>query len=295
MQTKHEIAQLLASAGTRPNKKLGQNFLIDLNLMRKLITAADIRPDDIVLEVGCGTGSFTEELIKEAGSVVGVEFDKTLAWIVKGRLETAENAKIINADILENKNRLCAEAVTAVEQAKKQFGGRILLVANLPYGVAAAVMANLITAAQLAADVMYVTVQKEVAERMTANPGDHRYGTLSILMDATGETEILRILPASVFWPRPKVESAMVKFLRNETKASRIKDMQLFREVVSLFMGHRRKMVKAATKFAEGRLAKITDWQKIFETCQINPKARPQTLSAEDYIAITEEIRKSKE
>ncbi|MBW8034488.1 MAG: ribosomal RNA small subunit methyltransferase A [Planctomycetes bacterium] len=295
LQTKHEIAQLLASAGTRPNKKLGQNFLIDLNLMRKLITAADIRPDDIVLEVGCGTGSFTEELIKEAGSVVGVEFDKTLAWIVKGRLETAENAKIINADILENKNRLCAEAVTAVEQAKKQFGGRILLVANLPYGVAAAVMANLITAAQLAADVMYVTVQKEVAERMTANPGDHRYGTLSILMDATGETEILRILPASVFWPRPKVESAMVKFLRNETKASRIKDMQLFREVVSLFMGHRRKMVKAATKFAEGRLAKITDWQKIFETCQINPKARPQTLSAEDYIAITEEIRKSKE
>lgn len=286
MQTKHEIEQLLASAGTRPNKKLGQNFLIDLNLMRKLITAADIRPDDVVLEVGCGTGSFTEELIKEAGFVIGVEFDKTLAWIVKSRLDTAENIELINADILENKNRLCAEAVTAVKQAKENLGGRILLVANLPYGVAAAVMANLITAAQLAADVMYVTVQKEVAERMTAKAGDHRYGTLSILMDATGETEILRILPASVFWPRPKVESAMVKFQRNETKAARIKDMQLFRETVSLFMGHRRKMVKAAAKLAEGKLAKVSDWNAVFEACGVDPKARPQVISAENYISI---------
>ena len=286
MQTKHEIEGLLAAAGVRPNKKLGQNFLIDLNLMRKLIAAAEIRRDDVVLEVGCGTGSFTEGLVEVAGFVVGVEFDKALAGIVKGRVAEAGNVEVINADVLESKNRLCGEVVAAVERAKAEFGGRVLLVANLPYGVAASVMANLIGGGQLLADVMYVTVQREVAERMAAKAGGHRYGVMSILMDATGEAEILRVLPASVFWPRPKVESAMVRFVRDEGKAGRIVDMGLFREVVGLFMGHRRKMLKGCTKFAEGRLAAVSDWGAVFEACGIDGTVRAEVLGAEDYIAV---------
>ena len=286
MQTKHEIEGLLAAAGVRPNKKLGQNFLIDLNLMRKLIAAAGIRGDDVVLEVGCGTGSFTESLAEVAGFVVGVEVDKTLAWIVQGRVAEFENVEIICADMLENKNRLCGEVVAAVERAREKFRGRVLLVANLPYGVAAAVMANLITGAQLAADVMYVTVQKEVAERMAAKAGGDRYGVLSILMDATGAAEVLRVLPASVFWPRPRVESAMVRFVRDEAKVGRILDMGLFREVVNLFMGHRRKMIKACTKFAVGRLAAVGDWGAVFEACGVDGTVRAEVLAAEDYIAM---------
>ena len=286
MQTKHEIEQILASAGTTPNKRLGQNFLIDLNLMRKLIDAAEIQSNDVVLEVGCGTGSFTEGLSEVAGFLVGVEYDKILAPIVIRNFKDTENVKIINADILENKHTLCSQAVQAVKEAQSKLGGRILLVANLPYNVAASIMANLITGDQLSADVMYVTVQKEVAERMAAAAGDKRYGILSILMAATGKTEIIRILPASVFWPRPKVESAMVKFQRNEEKAARIKDMHTFREVVSLFMGHRRKMLKATTKLAEGKLAEINNWQEIFEKCKIDPKARPEKLTPDDYIKL---------
>lgn len=286
MQTKHEIEGLLAGAGVRPNKRLGQNFLIDLNLMRKLIAAADIQRDDIVLEVGCGTGSFTESLAEAAGFVVGVEVDKTLAWIVKGRVAGFANVEIINADVLAGKNRLCTEAVGAVERAKEKFGGRVLLVANLPYGVAASVMANLITGEQLAADVMYVTVQKEVAERMAAKAGGHRYGVLSVLMDAAGAGEILRVLPASVFWPRPQVESAMVRFVRDEGKAGRIADMELFRQVLGLFMGHRRKMIKAAAKFAEGRLAEVGDWGEVFAACGIDGTLRAEVLGAEDYISM---------
>ena len=286
MQTKHQIEQLLASVGARPNKKLGQNFLIDLNLMRKLIAAADIQSNDVVLEVGCGTGSFTEELVKEAGFVVGVEFDSPLAEVVARRTVDAENVKIINADILENKNTLCREAVSAVKSAHAELCGRVLLVANLPYNVAASIIANLITGAQLLADVMYVTVQREVAERMVAGAGDKRYGILSILMAATGQSRIIRVLPKHVFWPAPKVESAMVEFKRDEAKAARIKDMQIFRETVSLFMGHRRKMLKAITKLADGRLSKIENWNEIFEKCDIDPKLRPEKLSAEDYIAL---------
>jgi 16S rRNA (adenine1518-N6/adenine1519-N6)-dimethyltransferase len=286
MQTKHEIERILASAGTTPNKRLGQNFLIDLNLMRKLIDAAEIQSNDVVLEVGCGTGSFTEGLSEVAGFLVGVEYDKILAPIVIRNFKDTENVKIINADILENKHTLCAEAVQAVKEAQSKLSGRILLVANLPYNVAASIMANLITGDQLSADVMYVTVQKEVAERMAATSGDKRYGILSILMAATGKTEIIKILPASVFWPQPKVESAMVKFQRDESKAARIKDIHTFREVVSLFMGHRRKMLKATTKLAEGKLAEIKNWPEIFEKCKIDPKARPEKLSPDDYIEL---------
>jgi 16S rRNA (adenine1518-N6/adenine1519-N6)-dimethyltransferase len=286
MQTKHEIEQILASAGTTPNKRLGQNFLIDLNLMRKLIDTAEIQREDVVLEVGCGTGSFTEGLSEVAGFLIGVEYDNILAPIVKRNFEGIDHVKIINADILENKNTLLTEAVEAVKQAQCKLGGRILLVANLPYNVAASIMANLITAEQLTADVMYVTVQREVAERMAAASGDKRYGILSILMAATGKTEIIRILPASVFWPRPKVESAMVKFQRNEEKAARIKDMHIFREVVSLFMGHRRKMLKATTKFADGKLAEIKNWPEIFNQCKIDSTLRAEKLSPEDYIAL---------
>jgi 16S rRNA (adenine1518-N6/adenine1519-N6)-dimethyltransferase len=286
MQTKHEIENILAAAGTTPNKRLGQNFLIDLNLMRKLIDAAEIQSNDVVLEVGCGTGSFTEGLAEVAGFLIGVEYDNVLAPVVQRNFKDVENVKIINADILENKHTLRTEAVEAVKEAQAKLGGRILLVANLPYNVAASIMANLITAEQLTADVMYVTVQKEVAERMAAASGDKRYGILSILMAATGKTEIIKILPASVFWPQPKVESAMVKFQRNEEKAANIKDMQTFRAIVSLFMGHRRKMLKATTKLAEGKLAEIENWQEIFEQCKIDPKARPEKLTPEDYITL---------
>ena len=286
MQTKHEIERILASAGTTPNKRLGQNFLIDLNLMRKLIAAADVQSNDVVLEVCCGTGSFTEGLSEAAGFLVGVEYDHILGPIVQRNFKDVENVKIINSDILENKNTLCTEAVESVKTAQAKLGGRILLVANLPYNVAASIMANLITGDQLTADVMYVTVQKEVAERMAAAAGDKRYGILSILMAATGNTEIIKILPASVFWPRPKVESAMVKFQRNPNKAARIKDMHTFTETVNLFMAHRRKMLKATTKLAEGKLAKINNWPEIFNKCKINPKARPEKLTPDDYITL---------
>lgn len=285
MQTKHQIESLLASAGVGPNKRLGQNFLIDLNLMRFLIDSAEIEAGDVVLEVGCGTGSLTEGLAEKAGMLISVEYDKNLAPIARRQVADKENVEIINSDILENKNTLCIEAMERIEEAKAKLGGRCLLVANLPYNVAASVMANLVTG-PVTADRMYVTVQKEVAERMVAGASDKRYGVLSIVLAAAGAAKIIRKLPASVFWPRPQVESAMVSFIRDEDKVGRISDFAIFRGVVNLLMSHRRKMVKACTKFAVGDLAKVKDWQGIFEQADIDPTCRPEVLSCEDYITI---------
>lgn len=263
MQTKRQIQELLASAGVRPNKRLGQHFLIDLNLMRLLVDSANIDSNDIVLEVGCGTGSLTGELVEKAGMVIAVELDRTLAELAQSSLANADNIELINTDILKSKNTLSRNVVSVLESARKKYTGRVLLVANLPYNVASPTMLNLITTDPAAADAMYVTIQKEVADRMTALPGSGDYGTLSIFLSAVGNIKTIRVLRPTVFWPQPKVDSAMVGFVRKEEKYKRIEDMDLFRETVSLFMGHRRKTLTACSRFALGRLAKINNAQGI--------------------------------
>ena len=285
MQTKQQIQQLLASAGASVNKRLGQNFLIDLNLMRLLIDSANISDCDIVLEVGCGTGSLTEAIAEKAGRVIVAELDRALAAIATKQLAKKENVKIINADILENKNTINPVVTNMLELARTKHTGRFLLVSNLPYSIASPLMLNLITGSTVA-DAMYVTVQKEVAQRMTAPPGNKHYGTLSIFLAATGEVKTIRILKPTVFWPQPQVDSAMVSYIHNEAKASRIRNMELFSSVVSLFMQHRRKMLKACCKLAQGRLKEIDDWPLIFENCSIDPTIRPDQISVEDYLAI---------
>ena len=288
MQTKQQIERLLASAGVSPNRRLGQHFLIDLNLMRLLIQSAHVHRNDVVLEVGCGTGSFTEGLSDVAGRVIAVEYDSVLAEISARRLGKLGNVVVINADVLESKNQLNAEVIAAMEAAAGEFGGKTLLVANLPYNVGSAVMIDLITggAGNVYCDEMHVTVQKEVADRMVAGPGGKDYGVLSIIMAATGKAKVIRKLKPSVFWPRPQVDSAMVSYYRQTEKVAQIKDMELLRGVVSLFMGHRRKMLKACVKFAEGRLAGVHHWGDVFERAFVEAHHRPEELSAENYISI---------
>jgi 16S rRNA (adenine1518-N6/adenine1519-N6)-dimethyltransferase len=285
MQTKQKIQQLLASAGVSPNKRFGQHFLIDLNLMNMLVDSAHIHSNDVVLEVGCGTGSLTESLVEKAGYVVAVEVDEILAQIARNQLAKAQNVKIVNADVLESKHKINQNVATALNRSCNQYTGRLLLIANLPYGVASPVMLNLITG-PIVADAMYVTVQKEVVERMAASPGGKEYGTLSILLAATGTVKTIRNLGPSVFWPQPQVDSAIVSFIRSREKIERIRNMGVFRKVVALFMQHRRKMLMSCTKFAEDELAKVHGWHLIFDECAIDHRKRPENLTADEYLAI---------
>lgn len=284
MQTKRQIQQLLTSAGIRPNKRLGQHFLIDLNLMRLLIGSANIQKNDVVLEVGCATGSLTEGLAQHAGKVIAVELDKNLAEIAKRQLAKTKNVEILNTDILENKNTISRTTIKAIETAHKKYAGRILLVANLPYNVASPVMVNLVKGPTIA-DGMFVTVQKEVADRMTASSGSSDYGILSIFLHATGDVKKIRVLKPTVFWPQPQVDSAMVSFRRDLDKSARITDMELFGRIVNLFMSHRRKTLLASSRLARGEFMK--NWPEILKKCSINPQKRPEQLSAKDYITIT--------
>jgi 16S rRNA (adenine1518-N6/adenine1519-N6)-dimethyltransferase len=313
MQTKRQIQELLSAAGVSPNRKLGQHFLVDLNLMRLLIDSARIGPGDVVLEIGTGTGSLTEALAERAGQVVTVELDPTLAGIARSRLAEARNVRIINGDVLSSKgtiNPTVSEAVTEGRARLRSMRpidpieGRVLLVSNLPYDVASSVMINLVKG-PMTADAMFVTVQKEVAERMTAASGSRDYGTLSIFLQATGEVEMLRRLKPSVFWPPPGVESAMVRYVRDQDKSRQILDMDHFGAVIALFIGHRRKMLRACIKEAppelcgracRGHPARDSRagrprheggrdlWPRIFELHAIDPTRRPEELSPQQFV-----------
>ncbi|MHC4334080.1 MAG: 16S rRNA (adenine(1518)-N(6)/adenine(1519)-N(6))-dimethyltransferase RsmA [Planctomycetota bacterium] len=285
MQTKQQIQKLLASAGVSPNKRFGQHFLIDLNLMRLLVESAGIHSNDIVLEVGCGTGSLTEELVQKAGRVVVAELDDVLAAITEKRLAKQQNVEVLDTDVLEGKNAIDKAVLAALRRARGECSGRLMLVANLPYGAASPVMLNLVTG-PVFADSMYVTIQKEVAERMTAAPGSKHYGTLSIFLAVTGEVKIIRILRPSVFWPQPEVDSAMVSFVRRRHKAGRIHSMDIFSDVVALFMQHRRKMLSTCVRLADGALTKVRNWHLVFEDCGIDAHKRPDALSPDEYLAI---------
>ena len=291
MQTKREIQELLSAAGVSPNRRLGQHFLVDLNLMRLLVDSARIGPGDVVLEIGAGTGSLTEALAEQAGPVITVELDRTLAGIVQSQLADAENVQIINADILSGKgiiNPAVADAVTEAQARLRSIApiqGRVLLVSNLPYDVASSVMINLVKG-PVTVDAMFVTIQKEVAERMTARPGSRDYGTLSIFLQATGEVETLRRLKPSVFWPPPAVDSAMIRYVRDRNKTRRILDMDLFGAVISLFIGHRRKMLRACIKEALPELGDRDLWLEIFEQHSIDPTRRPEELAPEQYVDV---------
>ncbi|MDH7599412.1 MAG: 16S rRNA (adenine(1518)-N(6)/adenine(1519)-N(6))-dimethyltransferase RsmA [Sedimentisphaerales bacterium] len=289
MQTKNQIQQLLQEAGLQPNKRFGQHFLIDLNLMRMLLEHADPGPEDVVLEVGTGTGSLTKALADRAGFVVGVEVDSQLAAITRQTISHKANVHLVSGDILAGKHRLNEQVSQAIEQARQIYKGRLLLVANLPYSAGSAVIVNLVVG-PIVADAMTVTVQKEVADRLLAEPGTSSYGMLSILFDLTGQVDLIRPLPPSVFWPRPNVDSAIVHFVRDPEKAARILDMATLTHTIDLFMGHRRKMLKAIAKSRSARFLSIDQWLILFNRYRIDPTARPQDLLPEHYLELANSL-----
>jgi len=199
-----EIKAMLAEAGLRPQKRYGQHFLIDGNLMRMLVDAADLGPADTVLEVGPGVGNLTELLVERAGRVVAVEIDPAIAEIARRRLAGAANLDFLVIDVLANKHTVAPEVLDVAEARRLACGGPLKLIANLPYQAATPLVAELVLRDPPLERLVF-TVQEEVAARFAASPGTADYGPVGVIVQALGQVEILRRLGPSVFWPRPQV------------------------------------------------------------------------------------------
>lgn len=218
MQTLQTIRQLLESRGLSPRKSLGQNFLIDHNLIRKLVDASGVAAGDLVLEVGPGTGALTDELLMRGCRVVACEMDRGLAELLRERLKDPQSAlsappgagfTLVEGDCLESKRLLSRDLVTALA------GRSFALVANLPYGAATPLMMTLLTDHPECGS-MHVTIQREVADRLAAGPGSKEYGPISVIAQALCRIERIAVLPPECFWPRPDVTSAMISLLRRK-------------------------------------------------------------------------------
>lgn len=211
MQPLSEIRHLLESHGLSPKKSLGQNFLIDHNLIRKLVDASAVVPGDLVLEVGPGTGTLTEELLTRGCNVIACELDTGLAALNRERLgnhpEFGPRFTLIEGDCLEHKRALSPKITTALA------GRPFTLVANLPYSAATPLMLTLLISVPTCRS-MHVTIQREVADRLMAAPGTDAYGQISVLAAALAEVRHIATLPKECFWPRPDVTSAMISITR---------------------------------------------------------------------------------
>ena len=243
-QTTAYLKDLFKQVGFTIDARRGQNFLVDLNLVDLLVRSAAIEPADVVLEVGTGTGVVTERTSSLASHVVTAEIDPRLAQLARERLVDRDNVTLVEGDALASKHRFAPALLATLDAALAASPrGRLLLVANLPYCVATPVISNLL-ARPRPFDAAVVTVQREMAERMTATAGTGSYNALSVWVGAQCRGEIVRVLPPSVFWPRPKVESAIVRLDLEPERRAAIGDLGRFHEFVRDVFCHRRKVLR---------------------------------------------------
>lgn len=277
--------------GINPCGKLGQNFLIDLNLLRLLHESAGIEENDVVLEVGTGTGSLTAALSEKAAEVITVELDAVMHELAKQELHERKNIRFLKADILENKNRLNAGVLEAVYEALDAAPGRrFKLVANLPYSVATPLMSNLLLTDRPPFS-MTVTIQKELADRIVAAPASKDWGALSLWMQCQCRTEIIRIMPPSVFWPRPKVNSAIIRVILDERRRKRIPDLKFFHEFVRAMFFHRRKFLRSELASAFKRTIPKEKIDEIMEKMDFVHTTRAETLNLKTMLRLCELCR----
>lgn len=288
-QTRTHISELLIRRGLSPRHDLGQNFLIDLNLLEFLVAEADLGPEDVVLEVGSGTGGLTAFLAERAGAVIAVEIDPRLREFTKEAVAGFTNVTLLGCDVLKNKNHLAEAVQDALGAALADSSRRLKLVANLPYCVATPVISNLI-ASGYRWERMVVTIQLELAQRMAATERTSDYSALSVWLQSQCRIELLKKLPASVFWPRPKVESAMIRITPDPERRAVIRDRKFLHTFLrDLFQQRRKVLRKVLGEMFREQLgpdvrARIAE---ALRSLGLGETARAEEISPADLIALS--------
>lgn len=291
-QTASFLMRRLDEAGLRPDTRKGQNFLVDLNLLGILADAAELGPKDVVLEIGTGLGGLTGLMAPRVAAVVTVEVDTHLQRLAAEELIAFSNVTFVQQDALRNKNNLHPNILAAVrEKLAATSGGQFKLVANLPYNIATPVISNLLST-DITPVSMTVTIQKELADRLTAHPSTKDYSALSIWVQSQCDAEILRVMPPEVFWPRPKVHSAIVKIVPNTEKKMRIADPTFFHSFVRAMFFHRRKLLRNELLSAFKDELDKPAIDSLMSEMELEPNARAEQLSVEAMLQLSEAVRR---
>lgn len=262
-------------------KKFGQNFLIDTHVLDKIISAAHITKEDMVLEIGPGIGTMTQYLAEAAGKVIAVEIDKNLIPILSDTLSEYQNVRIINEDVLKLDLRKLAD--------EENGGKAIKVVANLPYYITTPIIMGLFEN-QVPVESITVMVQKEVADRMQTGPGSKDYGALSLAVQYYAEPYIVANVPPNCFMPRPKVGSAVIRLTRHKEPPVEVKDEKLMFDIIRASFNQRRKTLANGLNNSD----KITCSKEIIteaiEKLGKGPSVRGEALSLQEFASLSNDI-----
>jgi len=270
VQTKQQIQSLLAQAGLSPRHRFGQNFMIDQNLLRIVVEAGKPAAGDLIIEVGPGTGTLTEEILSRGAEVVAVEIDRDLAGVLRERLNDEARFRLIEGDALDSKHSLNPALLAAIRSAKRPPK----LIANLPYNIASPLIIELLLAG---VEMLAFTVQKEVAERLRAAAGADAYGALSVMVQLLAKVEVLRTLPPTAFWPAPKIESALVRLIREDRLGAQAREFSHFLQKLFSF---RRKTLRKSLSNEHG------DSLRLLDQLGLDPRDRAENLTPDQLLLL---------
>lgn len=276
VQTKREIQTLLLDAGLKPRKRFGQHFLIDGNLMRRMVEQADVLPEDVVLEVGGGTGGLTDLLVRRAKHVICVEIDRDLQSLLEGRFRNTPNFTLVRGDVLAKKDTLSPEITDLLG---KQHCRRVMLVANLPYQVAAPLIIDLLLKHPVVRRFCY-TVQAEVGQRLTAHPGCRDFGPVGVISQLLCEIKAVARVPRQAFWPQPNVDSVILRMDVREKAPCTHDELRGLAQLLRKTFDHRRKTLRRALDY-------VLDADRVERLCRLVDCARrPEAFSAEEWVML---------
>jgi 16S rRNA (adenine1518-N6/adenine1519-N6)-dimethyltransferase len=277
--TPSKTKQILKKYDLVLKKSLGQNFLIDQNILNKIVSAADLGPNKAALEIGPGIGALTQQLAKLAGRVLAVEIDQRLLPILDETLEPYPHATVVHGDVLK---------LDLPELFQQYFEGvdGVSVVANLPYYITTPIIMKLLEE-KLPLENIVVMIQKEVADRMAARPGTKDYGSLSIAVQFHCEPELVTIVPRTVFVPQPNVDSAVIRLRVRKAPPVDVENVDFFFAVVQASFVQRRKTIYnnlAARFFTKENKSEL---EALLISCGIEPQRRGETLSMEEYARLS--------
>jgi 16S rRNA (adenine1518-N6/adenine1519-N6)-dimethyltransferase len=275
--------EILNKYGFSFKKSLGQNFLIDTNILKKIVSFADLTENSGAIEIGPGIGALTEQLARTSKKVVAFEIDQRLLPILKDTLSPYPNVKIIHNDVLE------ADVAEVIAEEFTEMND-IMVVANLPYYVTTPIIMKLLEE-HLPIRGIVCMLQKEVADRISARPGTKEYGSLSIAVQYYTEAETVMIVPKTVFVPQPNVDSAVIRLTKREQPAVSVTDEAFFFQVTRASFAQRRKTLlnNLTSQLPDGKQRKEEILQAL-SASGIDPARRGETLSLEEFGRLSEEL-----
>ncbi len=272
------IREEMKAYGLFPKKRLGQHFLVDPNILDKVIRAAEVGKQDVVLEIGPGLGGMTLGLSREAKKVIAVEIDPKLVAILKEKTKEHRNVEVVKSDILK----------MDFEHFLKKEGRPVKVVANLPYQISTPLLFRFVESREVFS-AFTLMLQKEVAQRMAAPPGGKEYGPLSIFVQLSLDVSIRFFIKPSAFFPPPKVESAVVQLVWKEKPMIQANEEEWFRRVVKACFGYRRKTLINALRHSE--LSVPGSVESRMEQAGIDPRRRPETLTIPEFAKLANVLR----